>query len=249
MEDQPKYINTNSGPKQESVFSKPITNYENIKTWNQELPKLFNKADENKDDRSLVLVAALMIEHFLDGILYIWIPGFDKLKKEREFSFSFKLNLLAAFKLIPKHIIDYANGVRKIRNEFAHNLEANKFEELEKKYLDSIKSYYLNFHSSEKEKQESTKIKFKFNAFVAINGIRSYNESIKALKDKIDDEEFIKNIIEEKEKNQKADLKRATEEGLIQKITDLEQRNKSQSGNLDFYESDKDYEIHNPFKE
>lgn len=98
-------------------------------------------AEATGDDRSLVLVGAMLIEQDVESLLRILIPGYNKLVEHNNFTFSMKILLLRSFKAIPNRLILLADGVRNLRNTFAHDLSGDNLISLSTtKHLAPIRS-------------------------------------------------------------------------------------------------------------
>jgi hypothetical protein len=94
------------------------------------------------EDRLLVLVGSLSLEDDLDYFLAAYIPHYKYLSENRDFTFSMKIDLGRSLCLIPKHLLDAADLVRYIRNEFAHNLEMTSFSSLKAKTKRKLRTSY-----------------------------------------------------------------------------------------------------------
>ena len=88
----------------------------------------FELSSEN--DRAFILVSAVALEDKVFNILESLLPSINSLKDNKEFTFSFKINLLKSFDLYNPKVIEYLHLIRKIRNEFAHNLTISDFEKI-----------------------------------------------------------------------------------------------------------------------
>jgi DNA-binding MltR family transcriptional regulator len=94
-----------------------------------EFNNLFNHTQ--KEDRSIVLVGGSFLELVLEHILRAYLPEDDKeVKKLFDYNgalgtFSSKISMAYSLGLIEKIIKDDLHYIRKIRNEFAHNLYAS----------------------------------------------------------------------------------------------------------------------------
>lgn len=84
--------------------------------------------DGNLDDRSLALVSAMISENYVDRMLKLLLPTFTL---NRQGGASMKINLLAAFGIIPKHLLTAAQLLNQTRNEFAHHLQLTSFAQLD----------------------------------------------------------------------------------------------------------------------
>ena len=101
------------------------------------LDELWKQADylnalelSSENDRAYILVSAVAIEDQIYKILKALLPQINCLDDNQGFTFSFKINLLKSYELYNPKIVEYAHLVRKIRNEFAHNLTYSSFEYL-----------------------------------------------------------------------------------------------------------------------
>jgi len=101
------------------------------------LDELWKQADylnalelSSENDRAYILVSAVAIEDQIYKILKALLPQINCLDDNQGFTFSFKINLLKSYELYNPKIVEYAHLVRKIRNEFAHNLTYSSFEDL-----------------------------------------------------------------------------------------------------------------------
>jgi uncharacterized protein YutE (UPF0331/DUF86 family) len=91
---------------------------------------MLQQVHNTQDERAYVIVAALVAESRLDKLLNLLLPTFN-LENETT---NRKIELLDAFRIIPRHLLQAARLLQSIRNKFAHDLEIGGFEELIKKY-------------------------------------------------------------------------------------------------------------------
>lgn len=94
--------------------------------------------DQASDHRAIAVVFALAVEGAADSALEAFSPGFDELRKNSNFTFSLKVDFLKSLALIPPHILEAIGPVRKIRNEFGHNLHIHQFDDLPRGFTDSL---------------------------------------------------------------------------------------------------------------
>lgn len=85
----------------------------------------------NESERGAVLVGTSKIENYLEKLLSVIIPENSKAYKSRLFnypgalsSFSGKIELLYAFRIIDKKLYLSLNALRKVRNKAAHDSES-----------------------------------------------------------------------------------------------------------------------------
>jgi hypothetical protein len=177
------------GPKGESIFSKPFLFTHGV----NEAVNVLGKVKESKDDRSIAISAALAIEFIIDNVLALLIPKYYLLTERTDFSFSFKITLLKALKIIPLHILQCCDAIRNIRNDFAHDLNKQSFESIKKNHLEFIKQLYLHIDYTP-DKNKTNKEIFDQVTWVAICGLDSYKSNIMKLAQKINEEVFISDL-------------------------------------------------------
>ena len=119
------------GRKGESLFSSPFKYPYDKKDLDETIKKVdsyLEKYRETSDDRTFALIGALTVENELDNLLSKWIKDYKHIANNRDFSFSFKVNLAISLKLIPPKILNAIEPIRRIRNIFAHHLDIDTFE-------------------------------------------------------------------------------------------------------------------------
>lgn len=132
------------GTKGESIFYRPLgwTLKEDLKLISNQYEEYERIIREAKEERLLALVGNLSMEEALDYFLAAYIPHYEYLSENRGFSLAMKIDLGHSLCLIPKHLLDAADLVNRIRNEFAHDLQMKSFDSLETK----IKQKLSRFH-------------------------------------------------------------------------------------------------------
>jgi len=189
----PDVLNTEC-PKSEAVFYDtmiyPLSEAgKELKEIKSKLTAYFQHIAKLKDDRLLVLVANLLLENTVDNYLSAIMPAYEEniSAKKRDFTFSSKICIAKALKLSPSQFLDGVNLVRKIRNEFAHNLKTETFDALPPKLIEKIetilKTYYPTKYPTEKSIQEQFK-SLTLSTYIALNAtienIRSLNSFLRA---------------------------------------------------------------------
>jgi len=81
---------------------------------------------------------------FLEGGFLI---DYRALTDRSDFTFSFKIVLLKSLRLIPSNIVNMCDCVRKVRNEFAHNLEIDKIESVKSEIKIKLINYILRIQT------------------------------------------------------------------------------------------------------
>lgn len=145
----PPHIPNFIGPFEESIFSYPLW-------WCLDEEKKKDISSQNletlihiiplQDDRLLLLTGALIIENSIDNYLSDFMPGYNTLKDNRDFSLSMKIGLAKALALCPSKIFNYCNLIRLMRNEFAHNLQTKKIEQLADKHKQTLFQYLVEIY-------------------------------------------------------------------------------------------------------
>ena len=184
------------------VFTQPYFDLIDKKNWNEELPVLYERINSLEDDRSFVILMSIIVEFHLDKLLSIVIPDYDtKLKNNKDLTFSLKLELLNSMRLIPKQIFLFADCIRKIRNEFAHNLKIDNILELKTLNrrsivlnLEQLCAEYSDSLVYSKSNPSNYIQKFKDIANFVVNAFREYEPNFIALRKEIDSEEFEENL-------------------------------------------------------
>ena len=181
-----------SGKPHESAFSKPFFSVEELHASNAEMPEFYRRIEQSGDDRSYVILTALVLENQYDKLLSVLIPGFNSLADNKDFGFSLKIELLRALRLIPPLIPRCAECIRQIRNDFAHRLEIDKIEQVKTEYIDKAKRLYNEVYGVYMQTHDGKTVREVFHgvAFGAIFGLRSYTPNISALRQQIDNPAF-----------------------------------------------------------
>lgn len=144
---------------------------------------------ELNDDRLLVLIGALLVENSVDELLSAIMPGYKSLRDNRDFTFSMRIEIARALQLIPSRILSCADFIRKVRNEFAHNLSIDSFSELNPSYLSSLRGRLREFTKDQPEKSDAES--FKGLVFLTALGIYGYNFHVEMLAKFLRDSSFI----------------------------------------------------------
>lgn len=108
---------------------KEVDRYFNLHDALFEFHKLFT--NDNSDDRTIAILGGTFLEMVLEHILWAFLPEDEKeVEKIMQFnqplgSFSNKITMVYCLGLVDKMIKDDLNLIRKVRNEFAHDLYAS----------------------------------------------------------------------------------------------------------------------------
>jgi len=136
------------GPAGESIFF-GLSEWGLGKAAGELEPKLqqeLSRVHDVKDDRLMVLLGSLVIENAVEGLLAAFMPGLAELRDKPDFSFSLKIAVARATRLVPSRVLGAADIIRSIRNEFVHNLEIDSFERIPPKLLSSMAGHLKEFN-------------------------------------------------------------------------------------------------------
>ena len=146
LPDNGKKFNISDDPV-ESIFSHAypyVKQSEFIDDIQGEMDTAFKEISNIKnDERSTILVGAMFVEMGLESIL----ENFLEYKKHygSQSRFYPNIRLLRATKLIPSWIIDCADLIRKIRNEFAHSYDIKSFDQISTIRVNEMKRFYEKY--------------------------------------------------------------------------------------------------------
>jgi hypothetical protein len=171
------------GEKGDAAFTEPFIEWSQAE---QDLPGFLKRIKATGDDRSFTILTAVVVERYAEELLTSLAPSFAD-KANLGFTFSQKLQILRALQLIPPHIIRAADLIRKIRNDFAHNINTEVFsgkfsQQLEQARRDAFGA--SDKPSSEREDFEEV-------AFIALVGLQAYRPNFKKIREKLSDEKTI----------------------------------------------------------
>jgi hypothetical protein len=176
------------------IVKKDKGQIEEIRT---KLNKYLERYKKTSDDRALALMCALAIENELDELLKSWIPTYKILIENKDFDFSSKINLAKSLKIIPGKILNAIEPIKRIRNIFAHNLDAVTFEDVKK--IDSeaplkqqafpmlhnkIKTFIPNWNET------NDKLVFFELTVLIVLGLHIYSKHVKEFNEKIRNEKL-----------------------------------------------------------
>jgi hypothetical protein len=169
------------------MFSKPHMDL--LKGNN--LPNLFEKIRGPGNDRSRTILCTLVLESLTDKLLGHLIKDYESFLKDTNPSFYIKLSLLNSFDLIAEQIFKSIECLRKIRNEFAHNLNIDKFDDLNEKVISKInQTVQLTTYENGRTDYDTLEKKISSIEFHAIVGLDIYEPNLRLLSEQINSEEF-----------------------------------------------------------
>lgn len=180
------------------VFESFMFDYKHVDENNSNTWIQFERLSESGDDRSKSILAGIIVEHHLDRLLKLLFIDYKFLTDRSDFTFSFKISILKSLRLIPDNIITMCDCIRKVRNEFAHNFEINKIDEVNKNLQNQILQLYVENTKINNELPLNKKFTSIYN--LGSGGLRSFEQNIKLLREKIDDPSFQKELYNINEK-------------------------------------------------
>lgn len=171
-----------------SVFESPMFDFENVDENNEAAFNEFERLSNTGDDRSKTILAGIIVEHYLDRLLKLLFIDYKVLTDRSDYTFSFKISILKSLRIIPFNILTTCDCVRKTRNEFAHNLTINTISEINKNIQNQIHQLFTENIKSQKELTLIDKFIYIYRN--GYNSLRSYEQNIRLLREKIDDPNF-----------------------------------------------------------
>jgi len=120
------------GREGQSLFRRPVIWFiqKDFKRINEQYEGYQKLIEGAREERLLALIGALSMEEALDLFLGAYIPDYKRILENTDFTLSMKIEIAYSLRLIPRHILNTANLIRAIRNEFAHNLSIDCFDSL-----------------------------------------------------------------------------------------------------------------------
>ncbi len=190
-----------SGKRGECLLREPFMGeVVHAEDWNLAVPNFLRRINKLRDDRAMVIMSALTIEHYLDSVLACWIPKYRTLSENRDFTFSLKLDLLDSCRLIPTYIMNYADCVRKLRNDFAHDVDADSIEELGTKKLSLLHGILQSHFGKEILKENSERDLVAILTHTVLLGLFAYKASIRLMRENIESEQYLLSLRSEAKK-------------------------------------------------
>jgi len=171
-----------------TIYSVEIKKEEVVNT----IKNYFQQVYELKDDRLLVLTADLLLENVVDNYLSAIMPLYKKnIADKRDFTFSMRIAIAKSLKLSPSKIFISTDLVRRVRNEFVHNLAIKSFKDLDSKFIIEMRRDVALFSSSVKDTTENLDDLFKNLAMYAYFGILNQIPNIRSLNTFLRSDDFL----------------------------------------------------------
>ncbi len=198
MKKDEKY-NVYTSNKQECLFPKQFDFWEKS-DWNDDLPPFFKRLNQIEDDRSFVILATSVLEYQIDRFLKAFIPNCQTLVNDKT-NLVTKINIIRAFNLIPEHFPDMLDNIRNIRNDFAHNLMIDSFNDTKKSeklpgHIDEMKRFWNKFQDDMCYWQDDKPLRLMFKDIwrVCIEGLRIFESNIRLFRQETEKKEFINGL-------------------------------------------------------
>jgi hypothetical protein len=189
------------GPKGETIFSAYpwAASPQTIDELNAKIAWALDHVSKAMDDRLLVLLGAMIVENAVDELLAAIMPGYKVLQQNKDFTFSMKIELARALRLIPSWILGCADIIRSIRNDFAHELSINTFDKIKAAKIASMRDHVLQFNSGLISRNLPEELQAPDGDFVVLvkltaMTIYSYAADVKTLDDFLRSDGFIKHL-------------------------------------------------------
>lgn len=185
--------------KDDCLFKEQFDLWKTIE-WNKDIPPYIKRLNNLGDDRSFVILATTILEYQIDRFLKKFIPKYDILI-DKNTPLNTKIKILKAFNLLPKQFPNMITVIKDIRNDFAHHLEIDNFNDATKskdlpKNIEKLKKYW-NSYSSEMAywlNDDNIRLLFKDIWIVCLEGLRVYENNIELFRKETEKEEFLNSL-------------------------------------------------------
>jgi hypothetical protein len=184
------------GPPGESVFCHLVVwciTAESLEILQTELNDQFVHVRDANDDRLLALVSALVVENAVDGLLSALMPGYTALRNRMDITFSMRIQIAKAMRIIPSRILGCADFVRRVRNMFAHNLSIKSFDQLEPCELQSMMDRLSQYDPDLLTDKSHAEVFEQLVVWTAV-ALRAYSLQVAALGEFVRTEEFMSGL-------------------------------------------------------
>lgn len=186
--------------KDEAIFYRPITFLKDVAQKNNELIKQVNnyldRIYKEKDDRIIVITTELLIEHAIEMYLSKIMPSYQKnLSDNVNFNFYLKIEVAKSLALSPKKFFEGADLIRRIRNNFVHNLEMNNLDDVKLDLKNQIDNVLVSYFPKQFRKDVPIQGKFRSLAFATFIGITKETQYLELLASYLRDDDFWENFL------------------------------------------------------
>lgn len=168
---------------------------EHTEDFQKYLTEMWQHYRNATDERLLALLGALCVEASLDILLGKFIQDYESLKTDTDVTFSLKIKIAEAMCLIPRKILNSCHLVRQVRNEFVHNLEISRLNQLKAKYTNKLKPYVREYNVRDRDWEDWVSLYKDLVGFTVL-GLVAYSYQLEALKSYLKTDEFQKHFRE-----------------------------------------------------
>ena len=162
---------------------------------------LLKKVHDAGDERSMVLVSAMICETYIDRLLSILLPKYSRLlDNSASFTFSTKIKLLESFEIVPLHLTRAADLVRQVRNEFAHNLKVSSLSDVDPKIIRKLHGLYVERKIRTDAGPDDPLNLFSVVSYIATTVHYAYRESLRYFSAAVREPQFIDALAAERER-------------------------------------------------
>jgi hypothetical protein len=175
-----------------------ITPKQMVEEWEGYIKRIENL----KDDRLYALVAELLAENAVNIYLSEIMPRYkQELADKRDFTFSLKIIIARELRFSPARYFNGADILRKVRNEFAHNLEMETFECLKSDLIKDMRKVLSTYREMSQPFNGSIREIFTVLTHTTVMGLLTFAKHVHSLNSYLRDEGLYDNLIEYCEKH------------------------------------------------
>lgn len=153
------------------------------------------------DERSKVLLAALVSEAVVEMMLKAFMPRYKNLFTDSS-GFHVKISALEALAVVPTHLTDAARMICAARNKFAHKLTIEKLDDLPDQSKRDMKDYYDKRKIDPANRRDDIGHVFNEIAYIATAGLASYISLVRDMNETIRNPAFEKRLRKQAKKRQ-----------------------------------------------
>lgn len=182
--------------KDNCLFPEQFDNVD-ITISNKEIPLLFKRLNKIDDDRSFVILATSIVENQIDNFLVSFIPN-HKVLLDKTTNLNSKIKYIKAFNLIPEQFPEMLDLIKKIRNEFAHNLRIDSLKDLNKsektnQLINQMCKIWEQYKDEMTywDKKKELRLLFKDICNICIEGLMVFEFNVKQFRSITEKKEFI----------------------------------------------------------
>jgi hypothetical protein len=172
------------------VFIECIKTNSDAQNFVDEINAAIKPAWEARDERLVALISELLIENAIEKYLSAFSTGYNELMDKKDFTFSLKIATAKALRLSPPQIFYCADVIRKVRNEFAHNIEVKRFCNLKPELLAQINEAYRIMAGNPKKVQNAVQA-FQILTVLLVTTLSMYTRQITKLSSFLRKEDFM----------------------------------------------------------